>query len=133
MQLKPLRDELVGTLRPAMLSLLGAVSLVLMIACANVANLLMVKATAQKREIALRRALGARSRQFFSQFLAHAVVLCLLGGALGVTLAAGVLPLLRVVLAHTASLDAWMVQSIALNIPVLLFALHAWRQQLCSA
>jgi predicted permease len=122
-QMKPLRDELVGALRPAMLSLLGAVLLVLMIACANVANLLMVRATAQQREIALRRALGAGPTQFFSQFLAHAAVLCLLGGALGVALAAGVLPLLRIALAHTASLDASMVQSICLNIPVLLFAL----------
>ena len=122
-QLKPLRDELVGTLRPAMLSLLGAVFLLLTIACANVANLLMVRATAQQREIALRRALGAGPTQFFSQFLAHALVLCLLGGALGTALAAGVLPLLRMALAHTASLDPAMVQSIGLNIPVLLFAL----------
>lgn len=122
-QLKPLRDELVGTLRPAMLSLLGAVFLVLMIACANVANLLMVRATTQQREIALRRALGAGPTQFFSQFLAHALVLCLLGGALGTALAAGVLPLLRMALAHTASLDPTMVQSIGLSIPVLLFAL----------
>jgi len=122
-QLRPLRDDIVGALRPAMMSVLGAVLLVLMIACANVANLLMVRATAQQREIALRRALGAGPTQFFSQFLAHAAVLCLLGGALGVALAAGVLPLLRMALAHRASLDASMVQSIGLNIPVLLFAL----------
>lgn len=122
-QLKPLREELVGTLRPAILSLLGAVFLVLMIACANVANLLMVKATIQQREIALRRALGAGPTQFFSQFLAQALVLCLLGGALGIALAAGVLPLLRMALAHTASLDPAMVESIGLSIPVLLFAL----------
>lgn len=122
-QLTPLREELVGALRPAMLTLLGAVLLVLLIACANVANLLMVRAKVQEREIALRRALGAGSTEFFSQFLAHALVLCLLGGTLGVALAALVLPLLRMALAHTASLDASMVQSIGLNIPVLLFAL----------
>ena len=120
--LRPLREELVGTLRPAMLSLLGAVSLVLLIACANVANLLMVRATAQRREIAIRKALGAGRTQFFSQFLAQALVLCLLGGALGIALAAGVLPLLRMALAHTASLDPSMIQSIGLNVPVLLFA-----------
>jgi predicted permease len=121
--LKPMREELVGTLRPAMLSLLGAVLLVLMIACANVANLLMIRNTAQQREIAVRQALGAGTAQFFSQSLAQAAVLCLLGGALGIALAAGVLPLLRMALAHTASLDPSMVQSISLNIPVMLFAL----------
>ena len=119
----PLREELVGTLRPAVLSLLGAVLLVLLIACANVANLLMVRATAQRLEIAIRKALGAGRMQFFSQFLAQALVLCLLGGALGMVLAAGVLPLLRMALAHTASLDPSMIQSIGLNVPVLLFAL----------
>ena len=121
--LKPLREELLGTLRPAMLSLLGAVLLVLLIVCANVANLLMVRATAQRREIAVRQALGAGRMQFFSQFLAQAIVLCLLGGALGIALAAGVLPLLRLALAHTAFPDASMIQSIGLNLPVLLFAL----------
>lgn len=121
--LKPLREELVGTLRPALLSLFGAVLLVLLISCANVANLLMVRATAQRREIAIRKALGAGRTQFFSQFLAQALVLCLLGAALGIALAAGVMPLLRVALAHAASLDPSMIQSIGLNIPVLLFAL----------
>jgi predicted permease len=123
--LKPLRDELVGTLRPAMLSLLGAVFLVLLIACANVANLLMVRATGQRRDIAVRQALGAGRAQFFSQFLAQAVVLCLLGGALGIVLTAVVLPLLRIALAHTASLDPSMVGSIGLNVPILLLALLA--------
>jgi predicted permease len=121
--LRPLREELVGALRPAMLSLLGAVLLVLLIACANVASLLMVRATAQRREIAIRQALGAGRRQFFSQFLAQALVLCLIGGALGVGLAAGVLPMLRMALAHTVSLDPSMIESIGLNVPVLLFTL----------
>ena len=121
--LRPLREELVGALRPAVLSLLGAVLLVLLIACANVANLLMVRATAQRREIAIRQALGAGRTQFFSQFLAQALVLCLIGGALGVALAAGVLPMLRMALAHTASLDSSMIESIGLNVPVLRFTL----------
>jgi len=121
--LRPLREELVGALRPAMLSLLGAVLLVLLIACANVANLLMVRATAQRRETAIRQALGAGRTQFFSQFLAQAFVLCLIGGALGVALAAGVLPMLRITLAHTLSLDPSMIASIGLNVPVLLFTL----------
>jgi predicted permease len=121
-QLMPLREVLVGTLRPAMLSLLGTVFLVLIIACSNVANLLLVRATAQRRELAVRRALGAARMQFFSQFLAQALVLCLLGGSLGIALAALVLPALRIALAHTASLDPSMTQSIGLNLPVLLFA-----------
>jgi predicted permease len=121
--LKPLREELVGTLRPAMLSLLGAVLLVLLIACANVANLLMVRATAQRREIAVRQALGAGRTQFVSQFLAQALVFCLLGAAIGTVLAAAVLPLLRIALAHTATLDPSMIRSIGLNVPVFLFAL----------
>jgi predicted permease len=121
--LTPLRDQLVGTLRQAMLSLLGAVMLVLLIACANVANLLMVRATAQRREIAIRKALGAGRTQFFSQFLAQAIVLCMMGGAFGILLAAALLPLLRIALAHAATLDPSMIQSIGLNVPVLLFTL----------
>ncbi len=121
----PLREKLVGTLRPAMLSLLGAVMLVLLIACANVANLFMVRATVHRREVAVRQTLGASHAQLFSQFLAQALVLCLIGGALGIVLAAGVLPLLRVALSHTASLDQSMIQNIGLNIPVLLCTLCA--------
>jgi predicted permease len=119
-QLTPLRETLVGTLRPAMLSLLAAVSLVSLIACANVANLLMVRNTEQRREVALRRTLGASRAQLLSQFLAQALVLCLLGGVLGIVFAAGVLPLLRMALSHTASLDQSMIQNIGLSIPVLL-------------
>ena len=121
--LTPLRDKLVGTLRPAMLSLLAAVLLVLLIACANVANLLMVRATAHAREVALRQALGAERLQLFSQFFAQALVLCLLGGVLGIALAASAVPMLRLALAHTAPLDPSMIQSIGLSVPVLLFTL----------
>ncbi len=121
--LSPLREQLVGTLRPALLSILGAVVLVLLIACANVASLLMVRATANRREIAVRQALGANRMRLFSQFLVQTRVLCLVGGALGIMLAACALPLLRLALAHTASLDPSMIESISLNTPVLLFAL----------
>jgi predicted permease len=121
--LKPLREQLVGRLRPAILSLLGAVVLVLLIACANVANLLMVRATTKRREVAVRQALGADRMRLFSQFLAQTLVLCLLGGALGVLLAAGALPLLRVVLAHAAGLGRPTIESISLSVPVLFFTL----------
>jgi predicted permease len=121
--LKPLREQLVGTLRPAILSLLGAVVLVLLIACANVANLLMVRATAKQREVAVRRALGADRIRLFSEFLAQTLVLCLLGGALGILLAAGALPVLRLALAHAAGHGQSMIASISLSIPVLFFTL----------
>jgi predicted permease len=121
--LKPLREQLVGSLRPTMLSLQGAVVLVLLVACANVANLLMVRATAARREVAIRQTLGASRSRLFLLFLTQTLVLCLLGGSLGVALAAGALPLLRLVLAHTNGLNPAMVQTISLNIPVLLFTL----------
>jgi predicted permease len=121
--LSPLRDQMLGTLRPTVLSLMGAVALVLLIACANVANLMLVRAAANRREVAIRQALGADRRRLYAQFLAQSSILCLLGGALGVALASLALPLLRVALSHTADLDASLVPSIQLNIPVLLFTL----------
>jgi predicted permease len=123
--LKPLREQLVGTLRPAILCLMGAVLLVLLIACANVANLIMVRATANQREVAIRRALGADRAQLFSQFLAQTMILCLIGGALGTALAWLALPLLRLALSHTAGVDLALVQTIGLNVPVLLLTLSA--------
>ncbi len=123
--LKPLREQLVGTLRPAILCLMGAVLLVLLIACANVANLILVRATANQREVAIRQALGADRVRLFSQFLAQTMILCLIGGALGTALAWLALPLLRLALSHTAGVDLALVQSIGLNIPVLLFTLGA--------
>ncbi len=123
--LKPLREQLVGTLRPAILSLMGAVLLVLLIACANVANLIMVRATANRREVAIRQALGADRARLFSQFLAQTLILCLMGGALGTALAWLALPLLRLALSHTAGVDLSLVQSIGLNVPVLLLTLSA--------
>jgi predicted permease len=120
--LTPLREQFVGSLRPAILTLLGCVVLVLCIACANVANLLLVRAAAHAREAAVRQALGASRFRLLSQYLSETLLLCLLGGLLGTGLAALTLPLLQVAFAHTAGADPSLIQSIELNVPVLLAA-----------
>jgi predicted permease len=120
--LTPLREQLVSSLRPAILTLLGCVVLVLCIACANVANLLVVRAAAHAREAAVRQALGASRLRLLSQYFSETLILCLLGGLLGTALAALTLPLLRVALAHSAGADPSLIQSMELNVPVLLAA-----------
>lgn len=122
-ELTPLHSELVGSLRPAMLCLMGAVVLVLLVACVNVANLLLVRATETRRDVAVRQALGADRTRLFHQFLVQTLMFSLLGGALGILLAAVALPLLRIALAHTEGIDPALLQAISLNIPVLLFTL----------
>jgi putative ABC transport system permease protein len=116
---EPLREAMTGNVRSALLILLGASGFLLLIACANVINLMLAQAAVRERELSIRTALGAQAQRLIAQFLTESFLLSLIGGALGVLLAywglSGLLAL--------APADLPRIENVSISLPVLLFSL----------
>jgi predicted permease len=114
----PLKESITGAVQSPLLILLGAVGFLLLVACANVANLLLGQAAARARELSIRSALGAKRSRVMRQFLTEALFLSMMGGILGVLAAqSGVAGLIAL-----APQDLPRLDSISISVPVLLFA-----------
>ncbi|MGD0221576.1 MAG: ABC transporter permease [Terriglobia bacterium] len=117
----PLADAMVGEVRTALLTLLGAVGLLLLVACANVAALLLARTSARRKELAVRAALGAGRGRLIQQFLAESFALSFAGGVLGILIARWGVKVLPAILPTNLPRQ----EGIAINTSVLLFALAA--------
>jgi putative ABC transport system permease protein len=120
-ELASLREVISGSVRPALLMLMGAVALVLLIACANVSNMFLARATGRHREMAIRAALGASRTQIGRQLFVESLIVASLGAAAGLLLARMALSLLISV----APSDLPSISRIDLNLPVLAFTIVA--------
>ncbi|MBX7183740.1 MAG: ABC transporter permease [Vicinamibacteria bacterium] len=114
----PLESEITGEVRPALTVLLGAVGLLLILACANAASVLLARATAREREIAVRRALGASRAGIVRLLVTESLLLALIGGVAGCALATALIPLLTSILPQ----DVPRLAGAAVNARVLAFA-----------
>jgi ABC-type antimicrobial peptide transport system permease subunit len=122
-ELVDLREQIVGSMQPVLVAVMGAIAFVLLITCANVAGLLMARSVPRKREISIRLALGARSLRIARQLLTESVLLALIGGCAGVLVAYWAVPLLVSVLPENILLATPPLQGLTVNTGILWFAL----------
>jgi putative ABC transport system permease protein len=115
---RPLLEDVVGDLRPTLLIVSGATAVLLLIACINVANLLLARGVVRQSELALREALGARRWRVFRQLMTESFVLCSVGGVLGLAVALGAIQLLRA----AGPADLPRLSSVSIDANVFLFA-----------
>ena len=119
----PLRDELTGSVKPALWVMLGAVGFVLLIACANVGNLVLARATSRQRELAVRAALGAGRGRLIRQMLAESLLLSMVGAAAGLLLAWWSVIALRTTIADRVPIAR--LDQVSIDATVLLFTVAA--------
>ena len=118
----PLTEVFIGQVRPILLMLLGGAGLLLLIACVNAASLVLVRSESRRREVAVRGALGATWQRLVRQFVVEAVVLSLAGGVAGLTVAAGLVQLLRGIIPKDMAAHVPFVEGVQLNAHTAAFA-----------